>query len=85
VADTERRTDPAGLRMATLPRWSRAAPVRAKSCNEIDMSKVSPAWTEKNLANHHAKRIRENPGCFEDLLGITVRFVTDGEYRERSV
>jgi hypothetical protein len=49
------------------------------------MNTVPPVWTEKNLANHHAKRLRENPGCFEDLLGIIGRFVTDGEYHDRSV
>lgn len=49
------------------------------------MSTASPAWTEGNLANHHAKRLRENPGCFEDLLGITGRTVTVEEYRDRSV
>jgi hypothetical protein len=49
------------------------------------MSKVAPVWTEKNLADHHAKRLKENPGCFEDLFGIIGRLVTNGEYRERSV
>lgn len=49
------------------------------------MSTASPTWTEGNLANHHAKRLRENPECFEDLLGITGRTVTVEEYRDRSV
>lgn len=49
------------------------------------MSTALPSWTEGNLARHHAKRTRENPGCFEDLLGITGRTVTVEEYRDRSV
>jgi hypothetical protein len=48
------------------------------------MSTPSPTWTDGNLAHHHAKRLRENPGCFEDLLGVTGRAMTRDEYRERS-
>jgi hypothetical protein len=49
------------------------------------MSTASPSWTEGNLVRHHAKRLRDNPGCFEDLLGITDRSMTVEEYRDRSV
>ena len=49
------------------------------------MSTASPLSTDGNLAHHHGKRVRENPGCFEDLLGITDRPVTVEEYRDRSV
>src|SRR5262249_7010034 len=44
-----------------------------------------PSWTEGNLSRHHAKRLRENPDCFEELLGITGRVMTVEEYRDRSV
>ena len=53
--------------------------------DETRMSTAPPSWTEGNLARHHGKRVRENPGCFEDLLGITGRAVTVEEYRDRSV
>ena len=46
---------------------------------------MPPIWAEKNLGDQHAKRLRENPGCFEDLLGIVGRLLTQGEYRDRSV
>ena len=49
------------------------------------MSTAPPSWTEGNLVRHHAKRLRDNPGCFEDLLGITARSMTVEEYRDRSV
>lgn len=49
------------------------------------MSPLSPSWTDGNLARHHAKRVRQNPGCFEDLLGIADRSMTVEEYRDRSV
>jgi hypothetical protein len=48
------------------------------------MSMAPPSWPDGNLARHHAKRIRENPGCFEDLLGITDRSMTVEEFRDRS-
>jgi hypothetical protein len=52
---------------------------------ETRMSTATPSWTDGNLARHHDKRLRENPGCFEDLLGITGRSTTVEEYRDRSV
>jgi hypothetical protein len=48
------------------------------------MSRPSISWTDRNLASHHAKRLRENPGCFEDLLAISGRSITLEEYRDRS-
>ena len=53
--------------------------------DETRMTTASPSWTDGNLAHHHGKRLRENPGCFEDHLGITGRPVTVEEYRDRSV
>jgi hypothetical protein len=49
------------------------------------MSTALPAWTDRNLARHHAERLRKDPGCFEDLLGVTGRSLTIEEYRDRSV
>jgi hypothetical protein len=49
------------------------------------MSTTTPFWTQSNLADHHAKRVRETPGCFEDLLGIIGRALTLEEYLERSI
>jgi hypothetical protein len=49
------------------------------------MSTAPSSWTDGNLARHHARRAREDPGCFEDLLGITGRSRTVVEYRDRSV
>ena len=53
--------------------------VRATLLESIKMTK--PWWSEENLQAHWAKRQRENPGCWRDLLA------TDGEsidgYRER--
>jgi len=46
---------------------------------------VPPSWTDRNLAHHHAKRIQQNPGCFEDLLGLIGRSMTVEEFRDRSV
>jgi hypothetical protein len=43
-----------------------------------------PAWSDRNLVAHHAKRLREDTGCFEDLLGIAGREMTADEYRDRS-
>jgi hypothetical protein len=49
------------------------------------MSTASPSWTERSLARHLTERLRKDPGCFEDLLGITGRSMTREEYRDRSV
>jgi hypothetical protein len=49
------------------------------------MQNAPPSWTDNNLERHHSKRLRENPGCFEDLLGITGREMTKKEYEARSL
>jgi hypothetical protein len=49
------------------------------------MSTVPPSWSHRNLARHHAQRLRDNPGCFEDLLGINGRTMTAEEYRDQSL
>jgi hypothetical protein len=45
---------------------------------------ATPSWANKNLEQHYAKRIRETPGCFEELLGLSDRSMTVEEYRNRS-
>ena len=49
------------------------------------MSTALPAWINRNLARHHAERLRKAPDCFEDLLGLIGRSMTIEEYRDRSV
>ncbi len=49
------------------------------------MSTLPPTWAPGNLARHHAQRLRDNPGCFEDLLGINGRKMTTEEYRDQSI
>jgi hypothetical protein len=49
------------------------------------MSTPSPSWHPRNLASHYQKRLRENPGCFEDLMRINGRTMTEDEFRDRSV
>jgi hypothetical protein len=44
----------------------------------------NPVWHEHNLHSHHGKRLAKDPGCFEDLLGITGRSMTVSEYQTRS-
>jgi hypothetical protein len=45
---------------------------------------ATPSWANKNLEQHHSKRLRETPGCFEDLLGLSDRSMTVAEYQDRS-
>jgi hypothetical protein len=45
----------------------------------------SPTWNRRNLTRHHQKRLRDDPGCFEDLLGITGRAMTEWQYEVRSI
>lgn len=45
---------------------------------------MPPAWQPNNLANHHRKRVSRDSGCFEDLLGITGRSITESQYETRS-
>lgn len=48
---------------------------------------MAPKWNPRNLTRHHRKRLREDPGCFEDLLGIvaTGRTMTESQYELRSL
>jgi hypothetical protein len=44
----------------------------------------SPSWADKNLERHHARRVRETPGCFEEIkekgrLIINLRIIRDGQ------
>lgn len=43
-----------------------------------------PNWDPKNLTRHYQKRITRDKGCFEDLMGIQGRDVTQAEYEQRS-
>jgi hypothetical protein len=45
---------------------------------------TTPYWANRNLERHHAKRLRETPGCFEELLGLSGRQITVEEFRDRS-
>jgi hypothetical protein len=44
----------------------------------------TPHWTAENLRLHHKTRLREDPGCFEDLLGLVGRVMRESEYELRS-
>jgi hypothetical protein len=48
------------------------------------MSSVHASWSHGNLERHHAKRLQDSPGCFEDLLGVVGRSMTAEEYWDRS-
>src|SRR5947207_13583833 len=48
------------------------------------MAPATPNWNSRNLARHHRKRLREDSGCFEDLLKIIGRVMTATEYETRS-
>jgi hypothetical protein len=43
-----------------------------------------PTWDLAQLTKHHQKRITRDKGCFEDLLGIVGRDMTEQEYEQRS-
>lgn len=43
-----------------------------------------PSWVPGNLTSHHQKRISKDKGCFEDLLGIRGRDMSEAEYEARS-
>src|SRR5207244_59823 len=49
------------------------------------MATLPPRWDLKKLARHYRKRITDDAGCFEDLLGITGRTMTESEYESRSM
>lgn len=40
-----------------------------------------PAWEENNLRRHHKERLEKDPGCLEDVLGITGHPITLEQYR----
>lgn len=44
-----------------------------------------PTWDPANLTAHHQKRITKDKSCFEDLLGIVGRDMTEQEYEQRSL
>ena len=43
-----------------------------------------PKWTSHNLTKHYQLRINEDQGCFEDLLNINDRKMTESEYELRA-
>ena len=43
-----------------------------------------PAWNQPNLLRHHRDRLRKDPGCLEDLLGISGRPITAAQYEALS-
>jgi len=43
-----------------------------------------PNWDATNLTTHHQKRITADKGCFEDLMGIAGRDMTEAEMEQRS-
>lgn len=43
-----------------------------------------PKWNARKLASHYQKRMRENPGCFEDLLDISSGTLTAAQYEALS-
>lgn len=45
---------------------------------------MAPKWDPRNLTRHHRKRTTRDGGCFEDLLRINPRAMTELEYEERS-
>jgi hypothetical protein len=45
---------------------------------------MPPTWKPHRLTRHHQKRITKDQGCFEDLLGIAGRDMTEREYQQRS-
>lgn len=43
-------------------------------------------WTSRDsLSRHHGKRITIDDGCFEELIGIKGRDMTEAEYHQRSL
>jgi hypothetical protein len=45
----------------------------------------NPAWFPRRLRTHYLKRLREDVGCFEDLLGISAGSLTEAQYELRSI
>ena len=48
------------------------------------MTTTTPIWNSGNLKRHHQKRVTKDAGCFEDLLRINGRTMTEREYEDRS-
>ena len=48
------------------------------------MATTMPAWNSRSLARHYRKRIGKDAGCFEDLLGIAGRPMTQTQYEQRT-
>jgi len=44
----------------------------------------TPLWDVASLRRHHRKRTTKDAGCFEELLGVTGRTITEAEYEQRS-
>jgi hypothetical protein len=44
----------------------------------------TPKWDAARLRRHHRKRTTRDAGCFEDLLGVVGRPVSEAEYEQRS-
>jgi hypothetical protein len=40
-------------------------------------------WNPRNLTRHYRDRLRKDPGCFEDLLGLS-SVMTEPQYETRS-
>jgi hypothetical protein len=45
---------------------------------------MAPKWKPHKLAQHHRKRTTKDAGCFEDLLRINPRTMSELKYKERS-
>ena len=43
-----------------------------------------PEWDSVNLRDHHRKRLYENRGCIEKLLGTSAGTLTEEQYRDLS-
>jgi hypothetical protein len=63
---------------------ARSRPEDRITPDETQMNAASLSWTEVNFARHHAKPVRENPGCLEDFREISGRSMTVEEYGDRS-
>lgn len=39
-----------------------------------------PTWNPTNLRRHHRERLRKDPGCLEELLGISGSAITEAQF-----
>jgi hypothetical protein len=54
--------------------------------SHLARSAATPTWEAYNLRKHLQERLRENPGCFEDLLGLPPgSTMTESQYEVRSL